>query len=333
MRARVFEQYQDQYQLRLDQEPIQARLSGKLRHNTLQHHELPVAGDYVDVELTAGAWMIHAVEQRKNVLLRKSPGRGREAQALAANVDTALVLTSLDHDFSLRRLERYLIMVLDAGARPVVVLNKADIASEVEQSLAAAKQVAREASVHSISALTGENVAPLAQEVLRPGETIALCGSSGVGKSTLVNRLVPGAKLETQPVREADSKGRHTTTTRKMIEAGGVYLIDLPGLRELQLWDSEAGLDAAFDDVATLSRSCKFRDCTHTTEPGCAVREAVSEGQLDQARFENYLKAEKEARWSDQRGDRSAEAAAKRRAKSLSKEIRRLYKDRGRDDS
>jgi ribosome biogenesis GTPase len=265
-----------------------ADLAGKLRHELkgpggVASH--PAVGDWVALRPSTGDGraVIHAILPRKSKFSRKSPGHRTEEQVVAANVDTIFLVSGLDGDFNPRRIERYLTAAWDSGAQPVVVLNKLDRCDDPETCLLEAQSIAMGVPVHRVSALKGTNVEELAS-YLGPGQTVGLLGSSGVGKSTLTNRLLGREVQRTAEVREGDDRGRHTTTHRELFVAPtGGLLIDTPGLREIQLWEGDqgGGIEGAFPDVEALGESCRFADCQHQGEPGCAVQEAA--GELPQA--------------------------------------------------
>jgi ribosome biogenesis GTPase len=273
-----------------------AKISGRLRHNTLDEADLPTVGDWVTVAGAPNAHaeaVIHAVAPRGSALLRKTPGRESTAQALAANVDLILLATALPNDVNLRRLERAIALVWESGAVPVVLLTKADLAADVAAALAATRAHLTGVDVLALSTFSGEGISDVSQ-LLRPAQTAVLIGPSGAGKSTLLNALLGDARVRTSPVRE-DGKGRHTTTHRQLFRLpNGALLIDTPGLRELQLWGEEDSVDATFEDVAALASACRFADCAHESEPGCAVLDAVERGALDPARLAHWrqLRAE-----------------------------------------
>jgi ribosome biogenesis GTPase len=283
-----------------------AEVAGSLRHAAASPLDLPAIGDWVAVRLGVESHrpLIQAVLPRRTAFVRRAAGDRAVAQVLAANVDTVFLVVGLDADFNLRRLERTLVLAWESGAAPVVVLNKADLAAaEIDVRRAEAAGVAPGVPLVVLAAKRGEGLDALAPW-LEPGRTVALLGSSGVGKSTIVNRLLGREKQKTQEVREADQRGRHTTTHRELVALpGGALLVDTPGLREIQLWSEGAGLEAAFEEVLALSAGCRFRDCAHEGEPGCAVRAAAADGRLDPKRLESYLKLQAELRSIEVRED------------------------------
>jgi ribosome biogenesis GTPase len=268
--------------------------------------------------------LIHAVLPRKSKFSRKVAGQRTDEQVVAANVDTLFLVSGLDGDFNPRRIERYLTAAWDSGARPVVVLNKLDRCDNPDACLLEVEAVAMGVPVHRVSALKGTNVEELTA-YLGPGQTVGLLGSSGVGKSTLVNHLLGEERMATGEVRASDSRGRHVTSHRQLIvlPGGAGILVDTPGLRELQLWGTADGLAAAFSDVEALARSCRFRDCGHGAEPGCAVRDAVSEGRLAAERVEHFARLGRELRHLAGRQDALARRAQVLQAKVLARAMRR----------
>jgi len=246
-------------------------------------------------------------------------------------VDTALLVSALDGDFNPRRVERYLAQCWESGARPVIVLNKADACKEAREKAAEMERVAIGTAVRLVSAKTGQGFDEL-EEFLRPGNTLVLLGSSGVGKSTIANRLLGQAVQEVQPVRESDSRGRHTTTSRELfVLPGGALLMDTPGLREMQLWDAEDGVAQTFADIDALAAKCRFGDCRHEGEPGCAVLESVSAGSLDAARLENRRKLLREQEFLRRKVDPEARQEQKEQWKQIHRAQRQKYQQRQRD--
>jgi ribosome biogenesis GTPase / thiamine phosphate phosphatase len=315
--ARVVAEHRGRYVVADGDSERPATLAGRLRHRARGREDLPAAGDWVALGAgDDGTASIHAVLPRRSAFIRKAAGEATEAQVLAANVDTALIATSLPADLSERRIERYLALAWESGAVPVVVLTKADRADDVDASVRAVRSVAPGAEVVAVSSVSGEGVDALGRW-LRPGRTAVLLGSSGVGKSTLANRLMGGEVLRTGAVRD-DGKGRHTTTHRQLLRlAGGALLIDTPGMRELQLWTADAGLDAAFADVEALATRCRFADCAHLAEPGCAVRAAAESGALDPGRLASWHRLRRELAWLATRQDEAAAAEQKARNRAI----------------
>jgi ribosome biogenesis GTPase len=299
-----------------------ATLAGRLRHQVRAREHLPAVGDWAALGAgDDGAAVIHAVVPRRGAFLRKAAGEATEAQVLAANVDVALIATALPADLSERRIERYLALGWESGAVPVVVLTKADLAEDVDAAVRAVRIVAPGADVVAVSSVSGVGVDALGRW-LRPGRTAVLLGSSGVGKSTLANRLMGAEVMRTGDVRE-DGKGRHTTTHRQLVKlAGGALLIDTPGMRELQLWTANAGVDAAFADLEALAARCRFGDCVHDAEPGCAVRAAAEFGALDPERLASWHRLRRELAWLSTRQDEAAAVREKARMRTIHREQR-----------
>lgn len=323
VRARVSFGANEEYRVLVDGTELAAHPAGALR----AFGELPSVGDWVRLRIVEDFGLIEGVEPRRTAFVRKAAGRANVSQCVAANVDVVFVVCGLDGDFSLRRLERYLVLVWESGARPVVVLNKADACADLVRALEQTCEVAGEAEVVAISAR--ESVEPL-RRWLVPEVTAALLGSSGTGKSTIANALSRAA-IATQEVRAHDSRGRHTTTARMLIElAGGAWLMDTPGMRELGLLASEGSLDLGFPEIAALAVECRFADCGHADEPGCAVRRAVDEGTIGEERWSSYLKLRREARHHAVEADLMARRAEKQRWKAIHKAQKRMYRERGR---
>ncbi len=299
--------------------------TGKFIHAAHTGADYPAIGDWVAItpqpgEETRAA--IHAVLPRRTKFSRKAAGEQVVEQVVAANVDTVFLVSSLDGNHHQHRLERYLAAAWASGAQPVVLLNKADLNDDTAALTAEIAGVAPNVPVFVTSAQTRRGLKALAP-YLQPGKTIALLGSSGVGKSTLINRLVGDRVQDTQEVREADNKGRHTTTQRELFVApSGVIVIDTPGMRELAPWDAAAGIDAAFGDVTAVAARCKFRDCSHTVEPGCAVQAALADGSLDATRWEAYLRMQRASAYEVRRTSLSAQQRAKVDHKKAVKALR-----------
>lgn len=286
--ARVIAQHRGLWLLAGEAGETQASLTGRFRHEVAEGG-LPAVGDWVGAVDSPhdGEARINAVLARRSAFRRRMPGSRVGWQVLAANVDTVFVVTSLNGDLNPRRLERYVAMGRESGAEPVVVLTKADLVEEPDAPLARLETDLRVPAV-AISSRTGAGLGAI-ERWLVPGRTLAMVGSSGVGKSTLLNRLAGRELMATREIREDDARGRHTTTHRELfLLANGALLLDTPGMRELGLWDADEGVDDTFAEIVELAAGCRFADCSHRFEPGCAVRAAVSAGRLDGARLKSY---------------------------------------------
>jgi ribosome biogenesis GTPase / thiamine phosphate phosphatase len=321
--ARVVEEFKGLYRVRSAHAEYLAETSGKLQHQAAGREDLPAVGDWVAIiaRPEEGRARIEHVLPRRTRLTRKVAGREMSEQIVATNLDTVFVVSALNREFNLRRIERYLTMVWDSGARPVVLLNKADLCPDPAARGAEVESIALGAPVRLLSALEKTGVEAVRIYLTR-GTTAAFVGSSGVGKSTIINRLADAA-LRVQPVREQDDRGQHTTTSRQMIFLPGEgMLIDTPGMRELQLWDHEDGAAQAFQDIATLSQGCKFRDCGHLGEPGCAIEAAVQQGELSLERLENYRKLQAELHFLERKTNPEIARQDKRKWKKIHKAMR-----------
>lgn len=326
--GRVALEYKNTYRLYTEQGELSAEVIGKLRYQATGRQDFPAVGDWVVIRLTneGNYAVIHAILPRKSQFSRKTVGAKTEVQIIATNIDTVFLVSGLDRDFNLRRIERYLLLVWESGANPVIVLNKADLCEDVATKRETVEAIAFGVPVIVLSAVNHQGLEALTP-YLQPGQTVALLGSSGVGKSTLVNQLIGQAVQAVGDVRSGDRKGRHTTTHRQLIllPSGGL-LIDTPGMRELQIWADEDSLADTFTDIETIAQDCRFRDCQHQDEPGCAVQQALEDGTLDERRFLNYQKLQKELSYLARKQDQKASLAEKEKWKKITKAWRKKHK-------
>ena len=329
--ARVTCEHREAYDVVCEFGEMRAEISGRFRHEHEDHAQWPAVGDWVAISPRPGegAATIHGVLPRLSRFSRKAAGERTQEQVVAANVDITFLVAGLDGDFNLRRMERYLAVAWDSGARPVIVLNKADLCPDIAAQISEVESVAFGTRIVPVSAASGQGVEDL-RAMLPPGVTGAFLGSSGVGKSSLVNALLGRARQTTRSVRADDSRGRHTTTSRELVllPSGGL-IIDTPGMRELQIWRDEDGLETAFPDVEALVAQCRFADCTHAGEPGCAIRTALDDGTLKRERYRSYTKLQREIQYQTLRQDQSARLIEKTRWKKIAKEVRRIERAKG----
>ena len=328
--GRVSVQHRGAYDVLAEVGELRCDVAGRL-YDGSSPADLPAVGDWVAIAARPDeqGGTIQAVLPRRTKFSRKTAWQAAEEQVLAANVDVVLIVTSVNEDLNLRRLERYLTLAWESGAKPVFVLTKADLADDVDAAVHEVESIAFGVPVVPLSNVTGDGLDVLRSH-LGPGVTAALLGSSGVGKSTLVNTLLGEELLETREIRD-DGKGRHTTTRRELVQLpGGALVIDTPGMREIQLWVADDGLEEAFEDVTELFGRCRFSDCGHESEPGCAVKAALADGTLAPERWESYLKLQREIAHLERRLDKRAAAEEKKRWKSLSVFAREAGRAKGR---
>lgn len=299
--------------------------SGAMKHDAQDRRDFPAVGDWVAVEKMPGEerGIIHAILPRTSLFSRKAAGSTIGEQIIATNIDIAFLVTSMNKDFNARRLERYLVAAYESGANPVVVLTKKDISDNPSYYIDEAQNIALGADIFAVSNVTREGISEL-KSLLKEGKTAALLGSSGVGKSSLTNAICGDETMTIQDIREDDAKGRHTTTHRELIKisTGGV-LIDTPGMREFQLWDNNESLDSGFKDIEAFAATCKFNDCQHNNEPGCAVQEALATGDLPEDRYASYLKLQKELAFLERKMDRASKSEERNKWKKITKSMRK----------
>jgi ribosome biogenesis GTPase len=301
--ARVIAVHKDRYTITCGEGDVPAELVGKMLFSASSPVDYPAVGDWVLVKFYDGNSfaVIHEIIQRKSLLKRKTPGKKIEFQLIAANIDVAFIVQSLDENFNLRRLERYLVMVNESHIRPVVVLSKSDLltSEEIEGRIDQIHDIMPNLQVLPFSNKNESGLEEV-KNLLKPGLTCCLLGSSGVGKTTLLNHLIGESVFRTKAVRKKDSKGRHATTSRQLITLdGGAMIVDTPGMRELENFSVETGLDETFAEITALTGKCRFSDCSHTSEKGCAVLTAVQDGILSEKRYRNYMKMVRESIFND----------------------------------
>lgn len=325
--GRVIEVQREQYKIITNEGESAAKLKGSLFYNEEIVNTYPAVGDFVLVKHNPyGEDIIYQVLERKSKFSRLDSFNGIE-QIVATNFDYVFIMTSLNHDFNIKRLDRYLASAWQSGALPVIVLTKADLCLDYSSYLEQIEQVAFGVSVIPISSVTGEGINRLG-EFIRPGKTIVFLGSSGVGKSSLVNAVAGEEIMKVNDIREDDSKGRHTTTHRQLIMLqSGTMIIDTPGMRELGMWNVAEGLDTTFNDIEELATQCRFNDCSHENEPGCAVKAALKSGELSEDRWKSYLKLKKESEFAERKESLNARLKEKARNKSISKFQKQFQKN------
>jgi ribosome biogenesis GTPase / thiamine phosphate phosphatase len=325
--ARVVTSQRDLYRLITAAGEIHAEASGALWYRTPGRSGMPATGDWVAARVVDPLQaIVEAVLPRKTLLSRRAAGRRDDEQPIAANIDLVFLVSGLDGDFNLRRIERYLTLTAESGAGAVVVLNKADICTDLDARLAETAEIARGAPVVPASTRVPGGLDGL-RAFLAYGRTVALLGSSGTGKSTIINCFLGEERFRTGDVRESDSHGRHTTTHRELIPlAAGGALIDTPGMREIQLWAGQESVDLVFREIAEIASGCRFRDCSHSGETGCAVTRALAEGMVSDERWQSYRKLIAEARRREETTDRAAAAERKRKNKTMQRAKRAFFR-------
>ncbi len=328
--ARVVKESRQIYTLEGESGRIVSRLSGSFNYRAAFKSEYPAVGDWTAIRPEGDTASIEAVCPRSSKVSRKSAGTVTEEQIIAANIDYLFLVSALDggRNFTIRGLERYLTMAWESGAQPVVILNKADLCEDISGPSAEAETAAIGVDVHIVSAETKTGLTNL-RKYLLPGKTVAFTGASGVGKSSIINALIGKTVQKTGTSRESDKRGRHTTTNRELLRLeGGAMLLDSPGLRELQLWGEETSLDDVFQEIAEIAVDCRFRDCTHSREPGCAVQQALADGVIEQGRYENYLDMKRELAYLAVKQNISAVRAERAKWKKTAKFAKEIKKSR-----
>jgi len=329
--ARIICQHRDRYDILCEAGDLPATIAGRLRHLN-DTNQYPAVGDWVAVKVSddGGHAVIQQVLPRRTSFNRRAVKSGgmpetggkTEEQILAANIDTVFLVSGLDNDYNVRRVERFLSVAWDSGAMPVLVLNKADLSDDPDSVLAEIAEVAVGVDAVLVSAATGQNMDALMKWVV-PGQTVGLLGSSGVGKSTIINFLLGEERQQTQGVRTGDQRGRHTTTSRELIFlSNGACLLDTPGMRSIQPWSNQGGLSRTFEEIESIAARCKFANCTHTSEPGCAVLEAIESGDIDEGRWQNYRKMLREQAYLERRQDQRLQQVERDKWKAITKRMR-----------
>jgi ribosome biogenesis GTPase / thiamine phosphate phosphatase len=323
--ARVVRENRQIYLINVGAGELSAEITGRLYYLSESPADLPSVGDWVAaVPLPAEQKaLIHAVLPRKNKFSRSMAGGRTDEQIVAANVDVAFIVTGLDPDFNVRRIERYLVLAHESGVMPVIVLNKSDVCEDVAERIRAVERISGNTPIHAVSAKENLGMEPLVKHIPE-GKTAVLLGSSGAGKSTIINKLVGFDRQFVNTTRESDGRGQHTTTFREliMIPDGGM-IIDNPGMRELKLWNSQESVSETFEDIEKLAADCRFRNCKHQTEPCCAILSAIEEGIMDAGHLENYRKLQKEVRFLERRQNQKMRLAER----SMTKAARGFHKD------
>lgn len=323
--GRVALEHKRLYRVFTENGEVLAEVSGKMRFEALHREDYPAVGDWVVLAIRKGEGKatIHGILPRFSKFSRKAAGLVTEEQIVATNVNTVFLVNALNHDFNVRRIERYLLMAWESGANPVIVLTKSDLCNEIDDRISEVESVAYGVPIHVCSVKEHTGIEELVI-YFENNQTVALLGSSGVGKSSLTNCLIGEDKLLVNEVREGDDRGRHTTTHRELLllDSGGV-IIDTPGMRELQLWESEDSLSLSFHDIEEIAGNCRFRDCSHAAEPGCAIRASIDDGTLDRGRYQSYLKLQKELAFLERKTNIRTQNAEKEKWKKITSSMKR----------
>ena len=324
--GRVVVEHRTNYRVATESAELVAEVGGKLRRAAAGRIDFPAVGDFVALSIAQGNGpaKIQALLPRRSAFIRQAVGERTQEQVVGANLDTVFIISALDGDFNIRRLERYLTLAWESGAKPVILLNKADLCDSAASRLSEVERIALGAPTHLLSARTADGLEALTQ-YLCSGQTVCVLGSSGVGKSTLINQILGQDVQVTQEVRAGDDRGRHTTTHRELfVLPSGAMIIDTPGMRELRLWGSAEGLESAFGDIEQLASTCHFPQCRHDGEPSCAVQAAIARGELLPERFTSYVKLARELRFLESRQDERAMLERKRADKLANKSMKQF---------
>lgn len=329
--ARVAIRHKNNYIIACADGEMPAEISGKMLYEIedgIIPEGFPAVGDWVAVRSfpDEGKAIIQKLLPRKSKFSRKEAGVKTVEQIIAANIDTVFLMMSLNSDFNLRRLERYIVLASESNVNAVIILSKADLCEDTEKMLEEVKTVSKEIPVHIVSSLTGSGIDEL-KKYFDGNKTISIMGSSGVGKSTFINALLGSDKMKVNNITEYKDKGSHTTTHRELVllPSGGL-IIDTPGMREIQLWEGERGVEEAFDEIEAIMENCKFTDCTHTNEPGCAILEALDSGELTDERYKSYLKLKREAKYFERKNSKREMITEKKKWKAITKSMRKHNK-------
>ena len=328
--GRIINEQKERYIVFTEHGEFQGEVSGKLLYSTDNSSDFPKVGDWVVLSVfkEESKVIIHELLSRRNKFSRKSAGQKIEEQVLAANIDTVFIVQSLDHNYNIRRMERYISMIYEMKAEPVILLNKSDLDSNPREKLKEVRKIFPGIISFCLSSIYNVGIEQV-KELIQPGNTYMLIGSSGVGKSTIINRLAEEDILRTNEVREKDSRGKHTTTSRQMIvlENGGL-LIDTPGMRGFKLWNTESGFEEAFNEIEIFAKDCHFSDCTHTSEIKCEVKEALKNGKISKERYESYLKLQKELRYLETKQNKFSFLESKKKMKIINKAAKNFFKNK-----